>query len=200
MSSALTEQQACEIFAQGEEAVVFALLQLARQLAMANGAAVAKSLDTPATPSGMKPYVIEPHAVSSQRAEHRGKCGGRDFLAAFDRVRAVHQYFGFNDWHKPRRSEEEFAIRTAILFRGRDLDALESLLDGRGTFVRRQNPLARSDQCFGDVGEVAHDFDPLEKRFGHITNTVRRCDAKMSPSQELRLGTRGTVPRRPIAQ
>ena len=54
LSSALTEQQARDIFAQGEESVLFALLQLARRLTVMNGAA-ATSHETPATPSGMKP-------------------------------------------------------------------------------------------------------------------------------------------------
>lgn len=65
-SSGLTEQQAREIFAQGEEAVVFALLQLAQRLAVMNGAAAATSHDTPATPSGMKPPYQKPN-VSRRR-------------------------------------------------------------------------------------------------------------------------------------
>lgn len=41
VGSALTEQQAREIFSRGEETVVFALLQLAQQLAVASGVAAA---------------------------------------------------------------------------------------------------------------------------------------------------------------
>ena len=47
MSSGLTEQQARDIFARGEEAVVFALLPLAQRLAVMNGTA-AMSHETPA--------------------------------------------------------------------------------------------------------------------------------------------------------
>ena len=75
--SALTEQQAREIFAQGEEAVVFALLQLAQRLAAATGAAAAQSHDTPATPSGMKPPYAKPttsrrHKKPGQKPGHPG--------------------------------------------------------------------------------------------------------------------------------
>ena len=51
----LTEQQAREIFAQGEEAVVFALLKFAQQLAAQTVQTAATSHDSPSTPSGMKP-------------------------------------------------------------------------------------------------------------------------------------------------
>src|SRR3989304_363440 len=51
----MTEEQARAIFRQGEEAVVFALLQLAKQLAEQQAA------DTsPSTPSGMKPAYEKP--------------------------------------------------------------------------------------------------------------------------------------------
>ena len=73
-SSALTEQQAREIFAQGEEAVVFVLLQLAQRLAVMNGAAAATSHDTPATPSGMKPTYQKPN-VSRRRKKPGRKAG-----------------------------------------------------------------------------------------------------------------------------
>lgn len=62
LGTAITEQQARDIFAQGEEAVVFVLLQLA----LARGVAAAKSFDTPATPSGMKPPFAKP-ATSRRR-------------------------------------------------------------------------------------------------------------------------------------
>ncbi len=71
----LTEGQAREIFAQGEEAVVFALLQLARQLALQASAAAGSSHETPATPSGMKPPFAKP-AVSSRRKKRPGRKPG----------------------------------------------------------------------------------------------------------------------------
>jgi len=56
----LTEQQARQIFRQGEEAVVFALLQLAKQLQQAQ----AGSALGPSTPSGMKPVYQKPSVRS----------------------------------------------------------------------------------------------------------------------------------------
>ena len=56
----LTEEQAREIFAQGEEAVVFALLALAKLVAERMVDSAAGSYQTPATPSGMKPPYAKP--------------------------------------------------------------------------------------------------------------------------------------------
>jgi len=56
----LTEEQARAIFAQGEEAVVFALLELTKQLAEQKADAAGTSHETPATPSGMKPPYQKP--------------------------------------------------------------------------------------------------------------------------------------------
>ena len=61
---ALTEQQAREIFAQGEEAVVFALLTLAKLAAQANPASDSNSH---AAPSGMKPPHLKPTTVGKRR-------------------------------------------------------------------------------------------------------------------------------------
>lgn len=74
VGSALTEEQARQIFALGEEAVVFVLLQLAQRLAMASGVAAGKSFDTPATPSGMKPPYAKP--TSSRRRKKPGQKPG----------------------------------------------------------------------------------------------------------------------------
>ena len=56
----LTEEQARQIFSQGEEAVIFALLALAKQLADEKAASAADSHQTPSTPSGMKPPYTKP--------------------------------------------------------------------------------------------------------------------------------------------
>ena len=74
LSSVLTEQQAREIFAQGEEAVVFVLLQLAQRLAAVTSATAATSHDTPATPSGMKPIYLKPNI--SRRRKKPGRQAG----------------------------------------------------------------------------------------------------------------------------
>jgi transposase len=63
----LTEEQAREIYAQGEEVVVFVLLQLAQQLAAQRSLSAASSHQTPATPSGMKPPYANPPASSRGR-------------------------------------------------------------------------------------------------------------------------------------
>ena len=96
--ASLTEEQARELYRQGEEAVVFALLELTKQLAEARSPSV-----TPSTPSGMVPVYKRPtrgkrgkrpgakkgHQASRRarperidwQAEHRADCchdcGGR---------------------------------------------------------------------------------------------------------------------------
>ena len=47
LGSTLTEKQARDIYAQGEEAVVFALLQFAQQLAVQSASEASTSHDTP---------------------------------------------------------------------------------------------------------------------------------------------------------
>lgn len=58
----LSSEQAEAIYHQGKDAVVFALLQLAKQLADQQAAQAAGSHQTPATPSGMKPPYAKPSA------------------------------------------------------------------------------------------------------------------------------------------
>ena len=71
LGATLTEEQARLIFSQGEEAVVFALLALAKQLAEEKAASAAGSHETPSTPSGMKPPYTKPPP------KRRGKKPGR---------------------------------------------------------------------------------------------------------------------------
>ncbi len=66
LGASLTEEQARQIFRQGEEAVVFALLQFAKQLQQAQ----AGSALGPSTPSGMRPVYQKPSA-----RPHRQKPG-----------------------------------------------------------------------------------------------------------------------------
>jgi len=63
--ASLTEEQARELYRQGEEAVVFALLELTKQLAEARG-----PLPSPSTPSGMVPVFQKP--TRGKRAKKRG--------------------------------------------------------------------------------------------------------------------------------
>ncbi len=65
----LTAKDAVAIYAQGQEAVVFALLELARRLAGAEGRCA--SVHSPATPSGMRPVHQKP------AVKKRGKTPGR---------------------------------------------------------------------------------------------------------------------------
>jgi transposase len=60
LGPSLTETEARQLYAQGEEAVVFALLALAQRLVEQNAAMAASSHQTPATPSGMKPLFTKP--------------------------------------------------------------------------------------------------------------------------------------------
>jgi transposase len=65
----LTTEAARAIFARGEEAVIFAMLELAKGWARAEGKCA--SVNSPATPSGMKPVHQKP------AAKKRGKKPGR---------------------------------------------------------------------------------------------------------------------------
>lgn len=64
----LTEEQAKAIFAQGEEAVVFAFLQMAKKLAQQQSMA-----GTPSTPSGMVPAYKKPTAKPGKKKPGRKK-------------------------------------------------------------------------------------------------------------------------------
>lgn len=66
-SGSLTEEQARKIYARGPEAVVFALLELTKQLAEQRAAAAADSHQTPSTPSGMKPVYLKPPGKARKR-------------------------------------------------------------------------------------------------------------------------------------
>jgi transposase len=68
----LTKEQAAGIFAQGEEAVVFALLELAKQLQRAEGRCA--SVSSPATPSGAQAIYQKP-ATSKRRKKPGQKAG-----------------------------------------------------------------------------------------------------------------------------
>jgi len=73
----LTEEQARMIYAQGPEAVVFALLIQAKRIAEQQAAAAAQSHQTPSTPSGMKPPYQKPPGKRRKRRPgakpgHRG--------------------------------------------------------------------------------------------------------------------------------
>jgi transposase len=73
LGAGLTEAQAREIFRQGEEAVVWALLQQSHLLAEA-GAPAARATSrevSPATPSGMRPVYTKPPAAGRRRRPGR---------------------------------------------------------------------------------------------------------------------------------
>src|SRR5512135_632963 len=69
LGPALTEGQAREIFRQGEEAVVFALLSLAKQLAEQQPSAA--PVVTPTTPSAMVPSFLKPAADGRRKRPGR---------------------------------------------------------------------------------------------------------------------------------
>ena len=62
LGATLTEEQARAVYAPGEEAVVFAILTLAKMLGEQQAAAAATSHQTPSTPSGMQPVYQKPAA------------------------------------------------------------------------------------------------------------------------------------------
>jgi len=69
LGPALTEEQAREIFRQGEEAVVFALLSLAQRLAEQQPSAA--PVVTPTTPSAMVPSFLKPGAAGRRKRPGR---------------------------------------------------------------------------------------------------------------------------------
>lgn len=76
LGASLSEARAREIYRQGEEAVVFALLELAQQLAGAQGRAgpSGPSQVSPSTPSGMRPVYTKP-SVSPRKKRPGRKAG-----------------------------------------------------------------------------------------------------------------------------
>lgn len=72
LGPSLTEEQARKIFSQGEEAVVFALLELTKQLAEARSPSV-----TPSTPSGMVPVYEKPARKGKRGKKPGAKQGHR---------------------------------------------------------------------------------------------------------------------------
>src|SRR4030065_1740566 len=65
----LTAEEDRSIYAQGKEAVVFALLELAAQLRRSQGQCA--SVHSPATPSGMKPVHQKPNTPKRRRKPGR---------------------------------------------------------------------------------------------------------------------------------
>jgi transposase len=76
LGPALTEEQAREIFSRGEEAVVFALLQLAKMAAEKDSAAsTAVAPDLLSTPSGMQPPYKKPNSSARSKKKPGRKPG-----------------------------------------------------------------------------------------------------------------------------
>ena len=71
----LTEEQARSLYAQGEEAVVYAILEMAKMLAEQQAGLEATSHDTPSTPSGMVPVYQKPQASTRGRKKPGRKKG-----------------------------------------------------------------------------------------------------------------------------
>jgi transposase len=83
LGAGLTEGQARDIYRLGEETVVFALLQLAQQLAESKGENRNNSnIISPSTPSGMRPIYAKPpgsprHKRPGRKNGHPGACRSR---------------------------------------------------------------------------------------------------------------------------
>lgn len=73
VSPQLSAEQAREIFARGEEAAVFAMLELAKGWAKAQGQCA--SVNSPATPSGMKPVHQKPTTTAKKPKKPGRKAG-----------------------------------------------------------------------------------------------------------------------------
>jgi transposase len=96
LGPALTEQQAREIFAQGEEAVVFALLTLAKLAAQGNPASDSNSH---AAPSGMKP----PHVKPTTTGKRNKKPGRKQGHAGARRPKPPPERVDAHDEHQAAR-------------------------------------------------------------------------------------------------
>lgn len=75
LDAGLTEEDARAIFAQGEEAVVFTILELSKRLAEQKATEAAGSHQTPSTPSGMKPPYSKP-STSGRGKKRPGRKAG----------------------------------------------------------------------------------------------------------------------------
>ncbi len=75
LGASLTEEAAGFIFDQGREAVVFALLSLAKQLSEQQSQSAATSHDTPSTPSGSKPVYTKPQSTGRGKKKPGRKAG-----------------------------------------------------------------------------------------------------------------------------
>ena len=77
LSCGLTKQQAEQIYEQGKEAVVFALLQLAKMAAEQSPANLAKAIaDNPSAPSSQKPVFVKPNKDDKKRSKRPGRKKG----------------------------------------------------------------------------------------------------------------------------
>lgn len=75
LQAGLTQVQAERIYALGKEAVVFALLEQARLLAVCSNPPVAIAAD-PSTPSGQKPVFAKPNTREAKRRKKAGRKAG----------------------------------------------------------------------------------------------------------------------------
>ena len=92
LDAALTEEEARRIFALGEEAVVFALLQLSKAAADSQSRKAATDQEAPAVPSGMKPPYRKPPPRGKKRPGRKaGHPGVRRSKPARVDARQEHQ-------------------------------------------------------------------------------------------------------------
>jgi transposase len=109
----LTEEQARMIYAQGPEAVVFALLALTKRLRDQQAAGAGESHETPSTPSGMKPPYQKPPGKRRKRqpGAKPGHAGSR--RAPPERIdhRKEHRAPRCPDCHAPLKRCQETRTR-----------------------------------------------------------------------------------------
>ncbi len=75
---ALTAEQAKAIFALGKDAVVFALLELAKMAAENSNKLPVGSPDDPSCPSGQTPVFVKPNKNDRQRSKKPGRKKGHE--------------------------------------------------------------------------------------------------------------------------
>ena len=113
----LTEEQAEAIFEQGREAVVFALLELTKQLGEQKAAALAESHETPATPSGMKPPYQKSNKSRGRKKKPGRKKGHPGSRRQMCLVHLLRDFMTTEKYKCPGKDWPAFAKKTRRLIR-----------------------------------------------------------------------------------
>ena len=108
---------------------------------------------------GLEQHGFEHHTLGLQLAENHSQHVLRDFLAALQRVRAVHRHFGFDDGHQSGLLAQGGITRQGMRIGGGTSPAGDAVTDGdhraplgeaRAHLEIFRQALAQTIQAFGD--------------------------------------------------